>query len=223
MPRSNIPARLVHRIKEVEVDSRRLDSLYLLVARKSIPIVYEALKRETSFTAADAWIEIAKSVLSQLTKENFLGSDAKDLKMDLAQHLNAKDLRQPDEEDVKETANDLARSIVPGWLEILRRAAPQSQKRLLTESLLPAGEDDDSWRSLMLSVSNTPLNQTEVSEIISAMRDELFRDQFKVELPLGIIIVREELHDLRVGPLAGPRYHYYAEGSRAFWDQTERS
>jgi len=60
---------MVHRIEDVQTDARLLESLSELVAGQSLLIVFDALKRATSSTAADAYVEIARSVLNSILAE----------------------------------------------------------------------------------------------------------------------------------------------------------
>jgi hypothetical protein len=207
MPRSKIPADMVHRIEDVQSDARLLDSLSRTVATQSLQIVSSALKRETSSTAADASIEIARSVLDQILAEGVIDSlTVQKLKTGLAEQLSSQSL-EPDLELVEYISIEVGRCLVSGWVEILRQNLSRSERLSLTELLLPTRDESGSWHSLMRSVSSTPLTEIEIREILFASRDSLFREASTVQLPLGIIVLRE-----RPGV-------YYALGSREFWDQ----
>ena len=223
MPRSKIPAHLVHKIGDAEKDFRLMNWLCSIVASQSVPIVYEALKRETSSTVADAWIETARSVLNTILADQRLKDmqTIEESKRSLADHLNSEMLR-PDKEEATEIAYEVGRSIVGSWLEVLRQNVLPDQRLQLTEDLIPVQKEAEAWGSLIESASATPLRPNEIREIVAAMRDEIFKEQSTVELPLGIFIAHER--PTYLGSLIRPRAgKYYAEGTRLFWDLADRS
>jgi hypothetical protein len=222
MPRSKIPAHLVHKIGDVHKDAELMNWLCSIVTRNSVPIVYEALKRETSSTIADAWIETARSVLNEILADERLKNlqSIEEPKSSLAAHLNSEMLR-PDEEEAEEIAHEVARSLVGSWLEVLRQNTLPDRWLLLTDTLVPAQREGEAWRSLFESVSATPLEPKEIREIVAATRDEMFKERSTVELPLGILIAHEWPANLTSKSLGVG--HYYAKGTRLFWDLARRN
>ena len=211
MPQSNIPSRLIGRVEDVQSDARRLSALTSLVAAICMPFVFDGLKNETHSTVADAWIQIAKSVLQGMMADRPQIAEAAGLKTDLVEHLGASDLR-PDQDEAKEAAAEFAQSLVSGWIEILRRSIPREKKVQLDETLIPKNGETQSWHSLMKHVAASSVTQLETQKILRLMRDELFKNEPFVELPLGIIVTRESLTD-------PGRDEFYATSSRRFLDQ----
>lgn len=218
MPHSNIPSRLIGRIEDIQRDARQLASLKSLVAVISLPFVYDGLKRETYSTAADAWIQIAKSVLQRLMVDRPQLVEDAGLKADLVEHLGAGDMR-PDQAEAREAAAEFADSLVGGWIEILRRSTPGEKKVPLDETLIPKGTEFESWHSLMKHVAASSVARSEVEQILRLTRDKLFKSEPSVELPLGIILTRES-HERGWFRIATDtnRDEYYAMSTRQFWD-----
>jgi len=194
--RTSIPSHLIHRPDEVERNAQRFDQLCIIAQEVALPIVREALVRETAATGAEALSEEAKLALSDLVGEAIRdGFDEPGVLLEIQQSVT-RAVPQPDDAECKAHAHDVAQVLMSVWLEILRKELDgKSAPLMLSEQLLPRSPRlarlfvaDKPPQVLIDAVAPLALTEGDTLAILGNLRTALFSVPRFVDLPFDLVL-----------------------------------
>src|ERR1051326_2700964 len=117
MPRTPIPPHLIHHPEEIQRNAERFDHLCRLAEEVVLPVVTEALIRETSTTGAEVLTEETALALQELADEAIDPEDidAKPV-IEALQKSLSEELPKPDEKEIHQYARDLSQVLMSTWM-----------------------------------------------------------------------------------------------------------
>lgn len=196
MSRTSIPDHLIHRPDEVERNGQRFDQLCIIAQEVALPIVRDALVRETVATGAEALGEEAKLALSELVGEAVEDGFDDPAVLDEIRRSIECAVPVPDEAECVAHAHDAAQVLMSAWLEILRKElAGKSPLVTLSEHLLPTSSklarlfvSDKQPQPLIDAVASLALHEEDTLAILGNLRAALFSVPRIVELPFDLVL-----------------------------------
>jgi uncharacterized membrane protein YheB (UPF0754 family) len=200
MPRTPVPDHLIHRPEDVERNARRFDYLCQLAEEVALPVVTEALQRETTETAAEVLTHETTQALEALAEEAAVLQelDEKEIISDLRRSLTDA-IPSPDEEECRQHARDLSQVLMSTLLESFRSAQAKLQIVELSDYLVPEASGL-SWLFQKLGKSKLPneltdtlasfaVNEADIGTILKTLRSQLFAEPRQVALPDDLTLV----------------------------------
>jgi len=154
--------------------------------------VQRALVRETRNVAAEAWKEEAIQALSMLLPEN--QADIPDDGVIEELEAALRDPNEPDDEEIREHADEVGDIMAPAWLQYLSFALEDRENLILDTHLLPG--DDQRVEPVLSEAFRDSLNSfaigwETVPPIMARLCEDLFAGRVGIDLPLGILIDKE--------------------------------
>jgi hypothetical protein len=200
MSRTTIPDHLIHRPEEVECNAQRFDQLCRLAEEVALPVVREALIRETTATGAEALTSEAKLALQGLVDDAVLEDlDGPGVLDEVRRSLECA-IPPPSEQECQALTRDVAQVLMSTWLEMLRSHLSRVSLLVLSDQLLPLVFLNYAKRLVSRLVTKAPqplsdalgslaLNEREADHIMKTLRIKLFSEPRLVELPFELVVV----------------------------------
>ncbi len=204
MPRTPIPEYLVHDPSEVKQNAERFDDLCRLAEDAALPVVQQALIRETSVTGAEVLTDETKHALEGLLEEvaGLKDAEVKEMLCNVQRSLSHA-MPDPDDAECVQHAKEFSQTLMSTWLEILRKAEEEQEIVQLDDYLLP---EDNAGRFKLIMQRFVPpkpkmpedlseaaalfaVTEEDVTTVLTTLRVKLFSQPFRVDLPfdLGLI------------------------------------
>jgi hypothetical protein len=207
MSRTPISSDLIHNDAEVARETDYLNWLCDLTAKFAMPVVREALVRETSGTAAKIWITDAEQILRSVLKDLRVDRDPllHELQNDFERGLSVSD------EEIYGHAHEFAGALIGSWIDVLYFNLRSARRLVLTPYLLPRSNEKEAWLTVLERVAPyAPNSQKEAERVLVDLGKGLFAYHSDLPLPLNITL-HFESEDL---PVAIPRRSEQAPSSQ---------
>lgn len=175
---------------KLKADVVRINALCQQAARIGLPIIHDALVRETAETAAHSFVEEAKAALKDIIAGDISNFEQEEVELvrDLAAALEGDS--QLTEIEIGRYAEDIVRPIILLWLDFLKDAVSEAESLRLDNSLFPSSDAlAREFRSqLEEATAGFPVDADRIREIMTKVGESLFLKSEPVALPLSIKI-----------------------------------
>jgi hypothetical protein len=194
--RTSIPDHLIHRSDEVERNGQRFDQLCIIAQEVALPVVRDALVRETVATGAEALGEEAKLALSELVGEAVEDGFDDPAVLDEIRRSIECAVPPPDEIECTTHAHDVAQVLMSAWLEILRKELTGKSPLVeLSEQLLPTSSKLARWfvadkppHLLVESLASLAMREEDTLAILGNLCSALFSVPRIIDLPFDLVL-----------------------------------